>query len=127
MKRRARKLVGTDDAALRAFQDLWRANVKKRALLRRRLAVGSRSSTLLYPLPPITSLVACTKGQRAIDEILGWLDLGRRSHGYAWPGFIDWNQLESIRSHAKFVAFVKAEDDLVAEIESAIDVGRYRL
>jgi len=103
------------------------------------LADASRNSAVVaemgtdwyrWPFSPValvTGLVALAKGQGAIDEVLGWISLTQRVHGYAWRVLVDWRHLASVREHPKFAAFVADEDARVAAIEAEIDSGRYPL
>ena len=80
-----------------------------------------------WPEPLMASAVALVKGPEAVEEVIGWLMLAKLVHGYAWRVLVDWRHLESVKDHPLFVEFIRQEDELVNEIESAIDRGDYTL
>jgi MinD-like ATPase involved in chromosome partitioning or flagellar assembly len=77
--------------------------------------------------PFIASATAFVKGPSAVDEVLAWIMLSRLSYGYAWRVLVDWRYLESVKDHPSFVQFLREEDAMVEEIESAFDRGEYTL
>ena len=77
--------------------------------------------------PLMASAVALVKGQEGAKEVIGWLTLARVVYGYAWRVLVDWRHLESVKDHPLFVEFIGQEDEMVDEIESAIDRGEYTL
>lgn len=81
----------------------------------------------LWPEPLMASAVALVKGAEGVKEVLGWLMLARLVYGYAWRVLVDWRHLKSVKDHPLFVEFIRAEDQMVEEIESAIDRGEYPL
>ena len=80
-----------------------------------------------WPEPLMASAVALVKGLEGVNEVLAWLTLSRLTYGYAWRVLVDWRHLESVKDHPAFVEFIRAEDEMVEEIESAIDRGEYPL
>ncbi len=78
-------------------------------------------------MPLMISLVALVKGAEATNEILRWLDLCRSVHGYAWRVLVDWRHLAPIRKQPKIAAFLREEDEVVEDVEAAIDSGQYSL
>jgi hypothetical protein len=80
-----------------------------------------------WPLPLVLSVISLVRGPEAIDEVLAWVNLCRLFHGYAWRVLVDWRHLAHVRTHPKFVAFMKQDDEQTEKIEAAIDRGRYPL
>lgn len=80
-----------------------------------------------WPEPLMASAVAVVKGPEGVKEVLGWLMMARLTYGYAWRVLVDWRHLEPVKDHPAFVEFIRAEDEMVEEIESAIDRGEYPL
>jgi MinD-like ATPase involved in chromosome partitioning or flagellar assembly len=81
----------------------------------------------LWPEPLMAAAVARAKGYEGMDEVLAWIALARMTYGYAWRVLVDWRHLESVKDHPRFQGFLREEDEMVEEIESAIDQGIYPL
>lgn len=75
----------------------------------------------------MVSATALVKGPKGIKDILDWVALARLAYGYAWRVMVDWRHLECVKNEPSFVAFLQQEDEMVNEIESAIDKGVYAL
>ena len=90
---------------------------------------ASYSNTPLgfWPEPLAATAVALWKGSEAIREILAWFHLARLHYGYAWRVLVDWRYFEDLKQHPELQAFLRQEDEVVAEIEAAIDCGEIPL
>jgi hypothetical protein len=51
----------------------------------------------------------------------------RDRYGYAWRVLVDWRHLTKVKDHPRFQELLREEDEMVKEIESAIDEGVYPL
>jgi hypothetical protein len=80
-----------------------------------------------WPEPLAATALALSDGTVAIEEILAWLYLARLHYGYAWRVLVDWSYFEEVKEDVKFQAFLREEDDVVAEIEGGIDRGDFPL
>ena len=80
-----------------------------------------------WPEPLLASATAFAKGPDGIFEVLGWINISRLIYGYGWRVLVDWRYLESVKDHPSFVQFLREEDAMVEEIESAFDRGEYTL
>jgi len=81
----------------------------------------------LWPEPLMASATALVRGPKGVEEVVGWLMLSRLVYGYAWRVLVDWRHLASVKDHPLFVEFLRQEDEMVDEIEGAIDRGEYTL
>jgi len=90
---------------------------------------GTYSDTPLgfWPEPLAATAVALLKGPEAIQEILAWLHLARLHYGYAWRVLVDWRYFEGVKQHPEFQDFLRQEDEVVKDIEAAIDRGEIPL
>ncbi|HEX4960692.1 MAG TPA: AAA family ATPase [Thermoanaerobaculia bacterium] len=81
----------------------------------------------LWPEPLAATALAAAEGAGAIKEILAWLHLARLHYGYAWRVLIDWRYFDEAKSHPRFQAFLREEDEIVAAVEAKIDRGELPL
>jgi hypothetical protein len=80
-----------------------------------------------WPEPLAATALAAADGSKAVQKILAWLHLARLHYGYAWRVLVDWRYFDEVKEHPKFQAFLRQEDEVVAEIEGAIDRGDFPL
>jgi MinD-like ATPase involved in chromosome partitioning or flagellar assembly len=80
-----------------------------------------------WPEPLAATLTAVFKGPKAIREILAWLYLARLRYGYVWRVLVDWRYFDEVKEHPEFQEFLRKEDEIVDEVEAAIDRGEYPL
>ncbi|MBM4036565.1 MAG: hypothetical protein FJ291_32920 [Planctomycetes bacterium] len=80
-----------------------------------------------WPEILFASALALVHGKTALEQVLRWLAMARERYGYAWRVLVDWRHLASVKDHPLFVEFMRQEDELVDEIEGAIDRGEYTL
>ena len=80
-----------------------------------------------WPESLLISALSVVRQGKAVGEVLDLIRALRDRHGYAWRVLVDWRHLNKVKDHPRFQDFLREEDSMVEEIESAIDQGVYPL
>lgn len=80
-----------------------------------------------WPESLLISALSVVREERAVDEILDLMRALRDRYGYAWRVLVDWRHLDKLKDQARFQSFLREEDEMVEEIEVAINQGVYPL
>jgi MinD-like ATPase involved in chromosome partitioning or flagellar assembly len=127
---------GTDLLPLLLSSDLGRDQLKAldRAVskLPKELLTGnfSRPDPVpfgFWPESLLISAVSVVREGKAVGEVLDLIRALRDRYGYAWRVLVDWRHLAKVKDHHRFQELLREEDEMVEEIESAIDQGIYPL
>jgi MinD-like ATPase involved in chromosome partitioning or flagellar assembly len=80
-----------------------------------------------WPEPLLISALSVVRESRAVAEVMDLIRALRNRYGYAWRVLVDWRHLAKVKDQPLFQQFLREEDEMVEEIESAIDQGVYPL
>ena len=80
-----------------------------------------------WPESLLISALSVIKEEKGVGEVLDLIRALRDRYGYAWRVLVDWRHLAKVKDQPLFQQFLREEDEMVEEIESAIDQGVYPL
>ncbi|MBW8875453.1 MAG: AAA family ATPase [Acidobacteria bacterium] len=80
-----------------------------------------------WPESLLISALSVIKEEKGVGEVLKLIRALRDRYGYAWRVLVDWRRLAKVKDQPLFQQFIREEDEMVEEIESAIDQGVYPL